>query len=493
MSLNFDKINEMYTNLNVSEKSGQILINYKKGKFTYNISELNVEDIDAIFNLMEIIEFLVVNYREIEFVIHDEDCILINFNENHYEINPSDWSLDELKQLLNIVEYVKYKSTKVKVNIKYETYISLSCEEWTRDATFGIDFNNDNRFLETFRNIRSFFELANVEGEVCFSNNYVEFPIISGETIDWYDFNLEVNSNIKNYHTKGINYEISKISEFFWNKSLIHQKAEYLENYEKSQFITLKVFDIEQQYNINTVNNLEKAFEIAKNILFKLSHQYDIIIDLTSIPNFDDESYLDDHYNNLENLNKVDEHFILKLYDYDLVNYYHRANHMENSQFKFLAFYQVLECIFDEVHLSATVQDIKQVLNSDWFSKQDDNDITQLIDLVNIYNKKRNDKDKLKLVLEKYFKGEANDKAFYISNKSVIEILKKINKLNKDQDLKDLQKLSETIYDFRCYSTHSNREFPIKKKFVKENDDLVLYIELIKKISEKIIVNYYKI
>lgn len=70
-------------------------------------------------------------------------------------------------------------------------------------------------------------------------------------------------------------------------------------------------------------------------------------------------------------------------------------------------------------HLHATVvQDVKHIINSDWFSKHSDENIKELIQVVETYNKKRNDREKLTLVFDNYFRGSSHDKAFLLANRS---------------------------------------------------------------------------
>lgn len=61
--------------------------------------------------------------------------------------------------------------------------------------------------------------------------------------------------------------------------------------------------------------------------------------------------------------------------------------------------------------------------------------------------------------------------------------MKKISNIN---ELKDLQKLQQIIY--RCDCTHSKRAYPIKR--VEDDNSLSDYINLIKMVSERIILNY---
>lgn len=58
---------------------------------------------------------------------------------------------------------------------------------------------------------------------------------------------------------------------------------------------------------------------------------------------------------------------LLDKYDKDLLKYFNSASQMATSEFKYIAYFQVLECIFDEVYLYETVQDAKSIIDSNWF------------------------------------------------------------------------------------------------------------------------------
>lgn len=164
---------------------------------------------------------------------------------------------------------------------------------------------------------------------------------------------------------------------------------------------------------------------------------------------------------------------------------------MTTSEFKYIAFYQILECIFDEVYLNATIQDIKQITNSSWYSSNEDKDIAQLIEIIDKYSKAKNDREKLKLVLDKYFKGDLHKEAYLLVNKEIYKILKdELQLIDKEEKFNDIQLLANALYDFRCECTHSNRLFPIKTKVKKDELSIEKYIALIKKITQRIIVNY---
>ena len=54
----------------------------------------------------------------------------------------------------------------------------------------------------------------------------------------------------------------------------------------------------------------------------------------------------------------------------------------------------------------------------------------------------------------------------------------------------DIQKLANIIYDFRCDCTHTNRRFAKKDEQLADKTKIESYIELVKKIAERIIINY---
>lgn len=286
-----------------------------------------------------------------------------------------------------------------------------------------------------------------------------------------------------------ISYEISNISEDFEKLIKIHY---VLRNSDPEDFLTtIKIYNIDkvlgESYKESKFS--AKAIEITKCILFDLASKYSIFLCLMNIPESDDEGY-DPILDTNEKLEKINNQTLKKRYDKDLINYYYRAVQMDESEFKYLAFYQVMECIFDEVFLYENIQDIKQVINSNWFSNYRDEDITQVIKIIEQYNKNKNDREKLKLVIDKFFKGSIHDEAYCLANKEIIELLINMGLIKNKNDFKDIQKFSNIIYDYRCKCTHSNRAFPFRSTFDNSSEELINYISLIKKVSERIIMNY---
>lgn len=496
-------LNEMvkkFPNIEVSLEKNILLICYKGERYEHEFHD--TQEIEKIEKLLNILNKLAISYPEIDVIIHDEECIVLHsvMWKGDFEINLDINNFDQIDKIINITQYVKTKDSNIVIslNVHFNGSFHLDNGEWRRSLVFGeeIEIDSGSEILNTtIDNIRKYFEFNYIERECCYDENYIEFPIMISNTYEGY-FGMfeELHSVPDKLNDKGITFEISKISEHFWNHSLKEQRAEGEEIYEETRISSLKIYNMNNFLNIQSDNPsfLTKGYDAAKNILFKLAHQYTVHLDIVKIPDFDDESFLDHHYEEMESFDSINEHELFKLYDKDLINYYYQAMKMEESEFKYLAYYQILECIFDEVHLYATVQDVKHIINSDWFSKHCDEDIKIVIEMVDTYNKKRNDREKLTLVLENYFRGSLHDKAFLTANRSIIYILKEMKLIKDDKDLKDLKKVVDIIYDFRCKCTHSNRTFPVKRNFEDSNHELKNYINLIKKLTEKIIINYEK-
>ncbi|MDQ0257097.1 hypothetical protein J2S74_004543 [Evansella vedderi] len=365
--------------------------------------------------------------------------------------------------------------------------LTIYHEDWPKEYYIELEKSD---FTTIFSIIKDFISLKYIPVLACYREDYFEVLINHSEIV-WGDglSHISVVADKKENIKEKIFYEITPISKEFSTIIMNNQFYSHIEV--EDSFTTLKV------YNVNTNTNIsmdsqeieEKLLYYAKCILFDLSYKYSVTITFEELP-MDDEDEGDFEYIS-EELNEIKAPYLKKEYDPDLLDYYHRALEMSESEFKYLAYYQVLECIFDEVYLHETVQDVKQIMNSNWFSSYKDSDIREVIETVDKYNKSKNDREKLKLVLERYFKGEVHEEAYLLANRDITKILKnELNKISQDKDVKDLQKLATVLYDFRCACTHSNRTFPFRASYDKTNEELKVYIKLIKQVVEKVIQNY---
>jgi hypothetical protein len=433
--------------------------------------------------------------------------ITITFDYDNYYNNVSlskeSWTVnfrfvldddDEDKTIMLLNEYINdlYKIESIVQEENIEIWfnneeLTICHEEWQKEYNVPLEKHDFSVVYEIIKNI---FTLKYIPVKACYREDYFEV-LINHTQMVWGDGLSHISFAVEdgNRSQDRIYYEIGPISKEF--STVIENEQFYRHLEVEDNFTTLKI------YNINKVSNIpidnedieEKQFYYAKCILFDLSYKFSAEITFEELPEDDEDEGDYEHIS--EELNEIKAPYFKKEYDSDLIDYYHRALEMSDSEFKYLAYYQVLECIFDEVYLHETVQDVKQIMNSSWFSSHKDKDITEIIETVEKYNKGKNDREKLKLVLERYFKGEVHDQAFILANRDIIEILKnELKKINQDKDIKDLQNLSSILYDFRCQCTHSNRTYPFRTTFNKTNEELKRYINLIKKVSEKVILNY---
>ncbi|NFN87740.1 hypothetical protein FDF31_11870 [Clostridium sporogenes] len=334
-----------------------------------------------------------------------------------------------------------------------------------------------NDLLNFLKNIKIY---KYVSGELCYLNDYVEY-IISYN--DWrYDY-LQYQLYGTEENNNKINYEIGPISKEFL--TLIEINENYDEDIcSPKDLVTLKITNINLITGVSIYDKdfLYESDKIAKSVIFDISRKYGV--DISMIRFEFGNSNIDDEV--------IEKQCTLETsYDKDLIEYYCKANQMDLSEFQYLAFYRVIGCIFDEVYKYETIEDLKYIINSHSFSSYNNEDITNIINTVEKHQKQKNDREKIKLVFERYLKGEVRDETYYLVNKDLIKILKENLKLIKDKgELKDFQKIGNIVCDFRCKCTHSNRAFNARGNFDGGINELEQYINLIKKICQRIIVTY---
>ncbi|TPN87140.1 methylamine utilization protein MauJ [Aquimarina algicola] len=281
-------------------------------------------------------------------------------------------------------------------------------------------------------------------------------------------------------------YEIGEISPMF--AQFLKGTIKY-DHFDVDYYYSLKIHNLQSVFILTDKEEIKQAYNEALDIItFDLHRKYDLklnIVDFGNTEEHDIDFYEEPQLDTIE-----DTSVTLDIYDSDLVSYYNRASNMTDSEFKYLAYFQVLECIFDEVYKEETIQDVRGILQSSNFSNRSNEDISNIIKIVERYKQEKNDRSKTGLVLDKYFKGDLRKEAYNLVNKDIFDLLIQMKQIKDTSDMNDLNKLATVIYDFRNECTHSNRSYPIKNSTVSSNANLLDYILLIQKVAERIILNY---
>ncbi len=281
-------------------------------------------------------------------------------------------------------------------------------------------------------------------------------------------------------------YEIGEISQLF--EQFLKNTVRY-DHFEAEYYYSLKIHHLESVFELTDKDDIKQAYKNALNtITFDIHRKYDLklkIVDFGNAEEHDIDFYEEPQLERIE-----DTTVTLNIYDNDLISYYNRASDMTDSEFKYLAYFQVLECIFDEVYREETIQDVRGILKSSNFSNRSNEDITSIIEIVERYKQDKNDRSKTGLVLDKYFKGDLRKEAYNLVNKDIFDLLIRMKHIKDASVMNDLNKLATVIYDFRNECTHSNRSYPINNSTVLSNANLPDYILLIQKVAERIILNY---
>ena len=335
---------------------------------------------------------------------------------------------------------------------------------------------------DTIEFVKSMTGMSYKTGDCLYDTNYFEGIVkICGSYVDML-CDYGVNIADEDVAEGAFHYEISEASDEFCKFFDGERAFKYLE---AEKLTTVKLYNIPIEVSSNE-QFVSDCKSMCKNVFFDICRKTSVAFELVELSQDLEDDPFQDVSDKLDMIQKTP---VVTGYDKDLLQYYYRGSTMDASEFKFISFYQVLECIFDEVYMHETTQDVKSLLNSNWFDSRSDEHAQNIIGMVEKYNKDKNDRNKLQLVLQKYFRGETHDEAFILANKEIIRVLTELGQIKKNDDLKDLQKLASIIYDFRCTCTHSNRSFP-KPAVPHTPQTLYLYIDLIKMVAEVVIVNY---
>lgn len=456
-----------------------------------DIPELNLNILMDILYKVDTLDYLNVEYIEDDKLVttvreNDDfkflkECSLI-LKLVDTEIN----CLEILEEIIKIVAANSGTYKDLELRIESEA-VSLSSSEWRVSVHFEVEDLDD-----TLEALKSFFNGTYIESTAFYEQDFIEFSILFPKLENIFGMpQLSEMEFMDESNQNKLFFEVNKISELLYNLKMKDQEYGDEYGYRDYDETTLKIYNINSvlQINLDADDFYERAQYVAKTIIFNLSYKYDIEIGLSNELE-DGEDIEDSIYELSEKMENVKEKDMLvtRLYDKDLVNYYYRALQMKDSEFKYMAFYQVIECIYDEVLMATTVESIRQLISANGFDSNIDENIKFIIDKIKLHNSSKKDEDKLKLILEKYFKGTLPDEVFLEVNKDVAELLVDMEKIRDASELKDLQKLQQVIYRFRCDCTHSNRAYPIKR--VEDENSLEDYISLIKMVAERIILNY---
>ncbi len=391
---------------------------------------------------------------------------------------------NEVKEKMESLNRKHGKKVSISIN---DEEVCLSCDEWIDESLFFVDSECPRDILNEIEN---FFSINYIPHCGCYNEDLIEI-LVNDPRFNFIGILRDVDILSEENDTK-IYYDISTCSDELIRQLNTYSKEDVDAN--EMHLTSLKIYNAFSLINNDSKERTQKnILGLAKSILFEISYKTGValsILDWFFDPNEDND--IDGLvWETEESLEKLSDQTLDTIYDLDLIDYYYRAQCMVTSEFKYLAYYQILECLFDEVYQFETIQDLKQILNSAWFSSKNDENIYQLIQIVERYQKNKNDREKLKLVLQKYFKTNTHTDVYLLANTEISNILiNKLNLMKNEQDLTDLNVITNAIYDYRCNCTHSNRKFTFRTDFLKTKEEMSYYIDLIKKVTERVIKNY---
>ncbi|MFA7290586.1 MAG: hypothetical protein WC055_17080 [Melioribacteraceae bacterium] len=369
-----------------------------------------------------------------------------------------------------------------------DNYISVIHPD-NLDITFELDIETKGKQkLIDEKKLSQFLSVKYITGKFLIRKDYFEAVVDFTNLFDYYDDkSTTIEPNGVDYQNK-CHYEIGEVSDEF---GVFLNQTIHWDNFSTEYYQSIKLYNLSKLISDDYKSDafLDKTKDFLSAIFFQLISKYDLRIRLLDLDDYDKfEPELDEVDTSMIESTIIEPNN----YDMDLVNYYNSAIHMTDSSFKYLAFFQVIECLFDEVYRDETIQDAKSVINSNWFNSQNSDDILKLIKLIDKFSKEQNDRNKIRLVLEKYFKMNLHDEAYFLAYSDISDKLIALKLIKDSSEIKDLQKVGSIIYDIRCEYTHSNRNFPKRNQTQIDEKELIEHISLIKMFSRVIIENYRK-
>jgi len=304
------------------------------------------------------------------------------------------------------------------------------------------------------------------------------------DSLTHYDTRIGVDDFAPDFH-----YAVSPISKTLERWLSISVDGDWLDSSLYSIKINFPASELDKSENDNAAR-WNKAYAAVHTVILNLSRSFHIDLELISLPeDYDSDPY----YEVLEEAGKTlgtGKQLINKTYDYDLMQYYYRAVVMKDSPFKFLAFYQVLEALFDEAQRIESVADVRGLLTASGFSPWADMKVQELVESVLRYSTERDERSKLRRVLELFFRGSQHDDAYQRANSDIADLLIRGGWLGKLEDLKDVARLASVLYDYRCRAAHAERTFPRSQSVDPEVEKEALLLRVVKLFAERVIIGY---
>jgi hypothetical protein len=318
----------------------------------------------------------------------------------------------------------------------------LSADSFSKDESLITFYHPDNKEIGIDLDIEiekgveyidekilsDFLSTKYVTGQYIIRENYFETVVDFSNIFDLYDRD---STSIKpcghNYEDKPF-YEIGDISNEF---DVFLKQSIYWDNFSSEYFKSIKLHNINQLITDNYKSEafMKKISDYLSVLFFQLSTRYDLKIKLLDLG--DSESF-EPEFEEFDT-SEIESTIIANNdYDLDLIKYYNRAFQMSDSSFKYLAFFQVIECLFDEVFREETIQDAKAIINSNWFDSHNSDNILQLIKLIDKFSKEQNDRTKIRLVLEKYLKMNIHDEAFLLAYSDISDKLIELDLIRRE-------------------------------------------------------------
>ncbi|WP_298308462.1 hypothetical protein [Flavobacterium sp.] len=260
------------------------------------------------------------------------------------------------------------------------------------------------------------------------------------------------------------------------------------------------VLSIENISNLN-VDNLENETKLILNsVLFDIEYNFNLSFESVSINSI--QRRLRKKPKARHELPTEEINLTFKKYIPELIDYFHTAEKVDYTPFKFICYFHIIEYFQDKSAFFIVREKLKNIMLKPDFSMNVNLYVTQALNLVKQESEKhQTDKIKIQRVLRQFVEMEEirqflidEELLTFFEKENVIDCSKPLilPSLDFSSDLRFIETLTGRIYSMRCSIVHSNPDFDDKKAVpfigtINNMEKLRYEVELIMEIAKIII------
>lgn len=268
----------------------------------------------------------------------------------------------------------------------------------------------------------------------------------------------------------------------------------------RGRFRRAVILSIENLSNIS-LDNLESETKLILNsVLFDIEYNFNLSFEVVNINSIQRKFRRKPKARYEIPTEEIDLTF--KKYIPELIDYFHTAEKVDYTPFKFICYFHIIEYFQDKSAFFIVREKLKNIMLKPDFSMNVNSYVTQALNLVKQESEKhQTDKIKIQRVLKQFLDLEEikqfliDEELFdFFEKESIIDCSKPLTlpAIDFTSETKFIETLTNRIYSIRCSIVHSNPDFDDKKAVpfigtIDNMEKLRYEVELIMEVAKIII------